>query len=294
MLAPICLFTYNRLTETQQSISALQQNFLASESNLIIFSDGGKNEISWIKVNEVRAYLKTVTGFKSINIIESAVNKGLANSIIDGVSQIINEFEKVIVLEDDLITTPNFLDFMNQSLDFYSQNKEVFSISGYSFNLLALKKYDKDFYLGYRASSWGWATWKNKWIEIDWAMKDYNSFRFNLIDNLKFSKGGIDLPYMLWKQMNGKIDSWAIRWCYHQFKNKSLTIFPSISKLRSIGFGNDATHTQDSEKFDTTLDDTNKRIFYFDQKIVINKIIVKQFRSKFFILKNIRSKIFNI
>ena len=116
MLAPICLFTYNRIDELKLTIKALQQNFLAVESDLVIFSDGGKDENSWEKVNHVRQYLRSVSGFRSLEIVESPNNKGLANSIITGVSSVTEKQQKVIVLEDDLITSTNFLDYMNQCL----------------------------------------------------------------------------------------------------------------------------------------------------------------------------------
>ena len=158
-LAPICLFTYNRLNETKQTIKALQKNHLAVESQLFIFSDGSKDDTTKFKVSEVREFIKTVKGFKSVEIFESRKNKGLANSIIHGVSKIIEKFGQVIVLEDDIETHPNFLKFMNESLNFYKNNKRIQSINGYS---LAIKS-QSDVYFQKRTFSWGWATWKEYW-----------------------------------------------------------------------------------------------------------------------------------
>ena len=152
MLAPICLFTYNRLSETIQTVEALQKNELAVESDIFIFSDGPKHEKDILLVNAVRKYIKSINGFRSITIIDSENNKGLAKSIIDGVTQIVEKYDKVIVLEDDLITSQNFLSFTNQALDFYEKNSNIFSISGYTLNLPSLSKYNKDLYLGVRAS----------------------------------------------------------------------------------------------------------------------------------------------
>ena len=289
MITPICLFTYNRLEETQQTVTALQQNFLAKESDLFIFSDGPKNEASFIKVNDVREYLKTIKGFKSITIFESQTNKGLANSIISGVTQIIEEYGKIIVLEDDLITTPNFLDFMNQALKFY-EYKPIFSISGYSFDLPSLKSYPKDFYLGYRASSWGWATWKDQWKSVDWEVEGYEQFSKSLKQQRRFMRGGSDMPRMLKNQMKGKIDSWAIRWCYDQFQKDLLTVFPSISKIRSIGFGENATHTKSTQRFYTTLDKGLQRDFNFNFPEQIVENITIEFREKFSILSRLKDK----
>ncbi len=290
MLAPICLFTYNRLSETQQTVEALQKNHLAKESDLFIFSDGAKKEASADKVNAVRNYLKTIEGFKSLTIYESKENKGLANSVISGVTQIINRYEKVIVLEDDLITSPNFLDFMNQALDFYANSKRVFSISGFSMDLPSLSGYSKDFYLGYRASSWGWASWKNRWQEVDWEAKNYRKVIYNPIEHLRFMRGGSDMPYMLWKQMNGKIDSWAIRWCLYQFRKDFLTVFPSRSKLESIGFGADATHTKDTNRFNTIIDQEEQVLFTFSKELVLDKDLVREFRNQFSIVNRLKDK----
>tara|TARA_R110001632_G_scaffold101693_1_gene209581 strand:- start:8164 stop:9051 length:888 start_codon:yes stop_codon:yes gene_type:complete len=292
-LAPICLFTYNRFEETKQTIKALQRNFLAKESHLMIFSDGAKkdNSLSLEKIQKIRDYLKTIDGFKSVKIYESDSNQGLAVSIIKGVSLIIKQYKKVIVIEDDLITSPNFLDFMNQALNFYQDKNEIFSISGYTMNLKSLNNSQSDYYLGLRASSWGWGTWLNRWENIDWDMEDYNNFKWNLKKQYQFMKGGSDLPYMLRKQMTQKIDSWAIRWCYFQFKENLLTVFASKSKVVSIGFGSQATHTKSTERFDTELDDGKQIFFNFDKKITRNKKLEKEFRNKFSFMNRLKDKL---
>ncbi len=154
-LAPVCLFTYNRLIQTVKTIEALKANYLASDTDLIMFSDGGKDNETKLKVNEVREYLKKVTGFKSITIYKAQFNKGLAHSIIDGVTQEIEKYGKVIVLEDDLVTTPNFLDYMNQALNFYEYNDKLISICAYGLKIEKPIDYQNDFYLYGRSSSWG-------------------------------------------------------------------------------------------------------------------------------------------
>ena len=287
MLAPICLFTYNRLSETRQTIEALQCNYLASESELFVFSDGPKNEAGKIKIESIREYIHSISGFKSVEIFESTVNKGLAISVIHGVSQIIEKYGKIIVLEDDLVTSPNFLDFMNQSLEYYSGNKNIFSISGFTMKLPSLDSSLKDYYLGYRASSWGWGTWLNRWETIDWDAREYISFLFNPLKIIRFMKGGSDMPYMLWKQKQGIIDSWAIRWCYHQCKTGQLTVFASKSKIRNIGIGKDATHTKKCKRFDCLLDDDLSRNFQFDMDPLIDYKLVKEFKQQHSIKKRL-------
>lgn len=279
MLAPICLFTYNRPDLTKQTVAALQRNYISRDSKLFIFSDGSKNKTDSPKVNSVRTYLNKITGFQSVTIFESSINKGLANSIIDGVSQIIEQHGKVIVLEDDLVTSPNFLDFMNQALDFYKNNPRIFSVSGYSLDLPSLDTLHKDYYLGYRASSWGWGTWSNMWDQIDWDVKSYSSFKYNLLQQLKFMRGGSDLPRMLKNQMKGRIDSWAIRWCYSQFRTRNLTVFPAQSKIINIGFGENSTNTKKGDRFISSLDNGKKREFSFSNNVSIDKKLNNEYRT---------------
>ncbi|HOV15545.1 MAG TPA: glycosyltransferase [Spirochaetota bacterium] len=159
-LAPIALFTYNRLDHTRLTIEYLLKNEYASDSDLIIYSDGPKNEQAVEKVNVVRNYLKTITGFKSITIVERDANFGLAKSIITGVTEIVNRFGKIIVMEDDLVTSPYFLKYMNESLDYYEKEDKVISIHGYVYPVRA--KLPETFFL-VEADCWGWATWKRGW-----------------------------------------------------------------------------------------------------------------------------------
>lgn len=281
MLAPICLFTYNRFFETRQTILALQKNYLASESDLIIFSDGGKNDLSWGKVNAIRKYIRQISGFKSVEIIESSVNKGLANSIIAGVTQIIEKYGKVIVLEDDIITTTNFLDYMNQCLYCYENNGRVLSISGFSFSNNTFNQ-TFDVCFGNRASSWGWATWNNRWEEVDWEVKTYKKFQHNLIKRWKFNRGGSDMSHMLDKQMSGKINSWAIRFCYYQFEHNLVDVYPIKSKVSNIGFGKNATNTRVSTlRFRSIPDNSDKREFLLPSKIELSKIALSKFRWRY-------------
>ncbi|WP_276165327.1 sugar transferase [Zobellia alginiliquefaciens] len=295
-LAPILLFTYKKVTPLKATIEALGKNQLASESDLIIFSDGAKSEKDNVQVNEVRAYLKKgITGFKQVVIFESLENKGLATSIIDGVSKIIEERGSAIVLEDDLVTSKNFLLFMNQALNDFKNDDRVHSISGYTMPIKTPLNYSYDNYFTRRASSWGWATWKDRWVSVDWSVSDYNSFISDGSRKKKFNEMGSDMTSMLSKQMNGEISSWAIRWCYHQFKFNQLSVFPTISKVVNIGFGLEATHTKFSDtRFETHLDSSDKTRFSFDKEPKLRQQFVKQFISKYSLRTRIYYKIKNI
>ena len=290
--APIVLFPYPRFDALYQTIDALKQNFLSTESDLYIFSDAATNPSDIALVNNVRSYLKTIVGFKSINIHEAPHNKGLANSIIGGVSAVLAEHETVIVLEDDLITTSNFLGFMNQCLNKYRHNHDVFSVSGYSFNLGQPPENTQDIYFLNRGWSWGWATWKDRWENVDWSMKDYPEFRKNKTLRLDFAKGGSDLNGMLKKQMDNKIDSWAIRWFYHQFMAKGLTVYPILSKVHNNGFDENATHTKSaSTRYLPVMDSGNKQDFNLPMHVELYKTFQKRFQRKMGVNARIKSKL---
>ncbi len=291
-LAPICLFVYSRVEETRQTVVSLQRNMLASESQLFIFSDGAKNSKTIDDVNAVRQYIHTISGFADVTIYESDVNKGLANSIIGGVTQIVNKYGKVIVLEDDLLLSKNFLCFMNQALDFYEDKNRVLNISGYSFSLNYPADYKYDVAFSLRFASWGWAIWKDRWGQIDWEVKDYKSFKWNVLKFLKFSKGGSDLCQMLSKQVKGKIDSWAIRFDYHHYKHHYLDVFPVISKVQYNGFSSDATHTvKKCDTYDTLLDNSDQFVFSFTSDIRMDASIRKQFYQHYSLTSRLRDKI---
>lgn len=177
-----------------------------------------------------------MTGFKNITIIERDKNFGLAKSIGTGVTQIINDFGSVIVLEDDLLTAQNFLNFLNDSLIQYKESESVWSISGFSFPIKYPDDYAFDNAFGVRASPWAWATWKDRWEKVDWDVADYDVFLSDTKTRKGVNRGGSDMCKMLNDQMTGEINSWAIRFCYAQFKNKSYDVLPKISKVKNIGF----------------------------------------------------------
>lgn len=276
MLAPICLFTYNRLESTQQTIEALKQNYLAKESVLIIFSDGAKNEENKAQVQSVRDYLHTIDGFQSVEIIESPVNKGLANSIISGVSQVIEQYGKVIVLEDDIITLPNFLDFMNEALDYYFDNQDIQSINAFS---VYLKNNIGDYFFQTRPFPWGWATWKDRWY-IDIFNKDliYKNIKQNENMLSRFNNEcGADAKRMLLNSLSNKNNSWYIRWTFYHFLNNKLSLYPKYSLVYNIGFGKEGTHCKSINPYFYRLEKFEKRIFNFDDNVNISNKLKKDF-----------------
>jgi GR25 family glycosyltransferase involved in LPS biosynthesis len=292
VLAPIVLFTYKRLDTLRQTVEALQKNYLAAESDIYIYSDAAKGGVDQEAVDGVRAYIQSIDGFKTITIYESEYNKGLATSIIEGVSQVLQIHEAVIVLEDDLVSTNNFLDFMNETLVKFKEEKTVFSISGFSFNLRIQDKYLFDSYFLNRGWSWGWATWRDRWGKIDWEIKDYDEFIKDSKAQKMFAEGGSDLNGMLKKQMNNNLDSWAIRWFYNQFRSQGLTVYPVQSKILNEGFGINATHTKgSSRRYMPILDTNNKRDFVHPIVVELTVKAQQKFKIKMGYLSRLKSKI---
>lgn len=187
-LAPVVLFCYKRPEVLKQTVETLKRNYLAKDSELFIFSDGPKKDEDVPAVESVRDYLKTISGFKNIVIREAAENKGLANSIVQGVTAIINKHTKAIVLEDDLVTSPNFLDYMNKGLNFFHNNAKIFSITGFSIPMKGLN--ENSIYFTQRANSCGWGTWKDRWNGIDWEVKDYDDLMKDRLARKAFNRMG--------------------------------------------------------------------------------------------------------
>lgn len=226
MLAPIIIFAYNRLIHLEKTVEALKNNELADESDLFIFSDGSKIENDE-SVKKVREYIKTIDGFKSVTIIEREKNLGLANSIISGVTEIVNKFGKVIVLEDDLVTSKYFLRFMNDGLNFYENEEKVISIHGYMYDVK--KDLPETFFLK-GADCLGWATWKRGWqlFNPDGKKLLEDIMAGNLQNDLDMN-GRSQFTRMLSDQVAGRNNSWAVRWHVSAFLNGKITLWSSKS-----------------------------------------------------------------
>ena len=275
MLAPIVIFAFNRQESLKKTIHSLLQNEEAKDSNLYVFVDGARsNKAGELeKVKAVQDIVKRITGFKSIHYTFSKKNNGLGNSIIQGVSQVINQYGKAIVLEDDLVFSTNFLSYMNQGLERYEKEKKVFSICGYSNRVKIPKGYEYDTYFCTRSTSWGWGTWADRWNSVDWDLKDWNKCTPM---KKSFNKwGGSDCWKMLndWKQ--GKNKSWAIRFCFAQFLQDKVSLFPILSKVRNEGFDGEGTNCKKWSRFKSRFDKSDTEEFKNPPKIELNKYFYK-------------------
>jgi hypothetical protein len=240
-LAPIALFVYNRPEHTRRTLNYLQKNLLADESRLFIFSDAPKTDDDKIKVEQVRQLIKEVSGFKSVKIILRKENLGLANSIISGVTQLVNEYGKIIVFEDDLLSSPYTLQYFNEALTRYATEEKVMHIGAYMYEL-ADKKLPQTFFFR-AATSWGWATWARAWKDFE----DDVDVLLNQFDKHKTDQFSINSTMNFWKQLigfkAGKNDSWAIRWYASIFLKGGLTLNPSTSFIQNIGNDGSGVHS---------------------------------------------------
>lgn len=256
--APIVIFVYNRADHFIQVYNALAACKEAKDSELFIFSDGPKNEAGAAKVNEVRAAVAAIKNsgdFKSVTVNESPVNKGLAASVIAGVTEIINKYGCVIVVEDDCKVSPFFLGYMNNALRFYENNKRIGSIAGYAPDIKLPDNYDKDIYTAYRSCSWTWATWKDRWEGVDWELKEIGDF-YNSPELIKkLNSNGSDRFMRLYRQTKGNGSSWSVRFGAHLVKKDLLTVYPRHSYNSNIGCDESGVHSksEDNEKMRVDL-----------------------------------------
>ncbi len=266
-LAPIALFVYNRPKHTERTIKFLQQNLLAPDSRLYIFSDGPKNNSDEEQVNEVRNFIKTVDGFKSVKVIESKTNKGLANSVIEGVTQLNNNYGQVIVFEDDLVSSPHTLTYFNEALNRYRNEDKVMHIGAYMYHLKDSNLPESFFYRA--ATSWGWATWQSAWQHFEPNI-DKLIAQF---DRQKISEFAIEGTMNFWKQMQdfkkGKNNSWAIRWYASIFLSGGLTLNPSQSLVNNIGHDGTGVHSGINDIYNVIINP--KPITQFPTEITENK-----------------------
>jgi hypothetical protein len=253
-VAPIALFVYGRPWHTRQTVESLQQNGLARQSDLFIFSDAPKRPEAFDAVRQVREYINTINGFRSVQLIVRRHNLGLSRSIIAGTTDLLDKFGKVIVLEDDLVTSSHFLAYMNDALERFAEEDRVISIHGYVYP--TGRVLPEAFFLR-GADCWGWATWKRGWQLFN---PDGRAL-LNQIRGRKLTRlfdFGCSYPYvqMLENQILGKNDSWAVRWYASAFLADKLTLYPGKSLVHNIGNDNSGTHCGASRNMDACLCDS--------------------------------------
>jgi len=243
--APVALFVFNRPEHTRRTLQALRLNALAEKTPLHIFSDAPRNEDDAISVEQVRDTIRAVEGFASVTVVERKSNMGLASSIIDGATRLCEEYGRVIVLEDDLVTSPSFLSYMNDALEHYRHQPEVGSISAYMYPVDSSTANAGTVMLEH-PMSWGWATWSDRWALFDADGE-------HLLEQLRHTgqlhrfdtvgPGGFER--MLRGQIAGQNNSWFIRWHASLFLAGRRSLAPSHSLISNIGLDGTGVHCND-------------------------------------------------
>ena len=280
-LAPIVLFVYNRPWHTRQTLEAIKRNEWAQDSILYIFSDGPKENATRediTKIEEVRSLIREEKWCGKVRIVEKARNFGLAQSVINGVGEVIQLYSKVIVLEDDIVPGKYFLQYMNNGLNIFQEDKNVFGISGFKYPSSSEVKLST--YFLPIMSSWSYATWLDRWNKITFKEVDLlkKIERKNLQDKMNF--GNYPFYEMLQDQVNQKIDSWAIRFYTSMFLEKGLFLFPNQPLVTNIGFDNSGIHCGESPFFEVP-NKSDEEINITLQDAALNKEIVDLFRRSF-------------
>ncbi len=250
-LAPIVLFAYNRPRHLQQTVESLGANELAAQSELFIFSDGAKNKNTEEAVAQVRRYIKTIKGFKSVAVVLRDENFGLVKSIVSWVTEIINRYGRAIVMEDDLVSSPYFLKFINDALIRYENDERIISIHGYN---LPIRPPVPELFFLKDPGCLGWATWKRGWalLEQDGRLLLKQLRQRSLIKAFNYNNS-YGYSSMLENQIKGRANSWAILWYASAFLKDKLTLYPGTSLIYHLGKDGSGTNFGKSDVLDCQL-----------------------------------------
>ena len=244
-LAPVVVFAYNRPTHLKRTLDALSVCRLADRSCIHVFADGARNAAAQEGVAGVRRLLEEEAKagrFASFQVYAATTNQGLARSIIGGVGRILEKYDRVIVLEDDLIVSCDFLEFMNACLDYYANDPAVGSVTGFC-PLESVPGHDRsEVFMVSRNSSHGWATWRRVWVDVDWTAATAVDLEKDWSLRRKFNREGNDRYDRLRRQLAGRIDSWSIRFGLSLFTRGLGTVYPVANRVQNIGYDGSGVH----------------------------------------------------
>lgn len=276
-LAPVILFVYSRPDHTRKTLNALRANALSKDTELFIFADGPKqtatrSEVA--KVEATRAVIREQQWCAKINIIERSKNLGLAANIIEGVTSVVNKYGTVIVLEDDIVTGPGFLTYMNESLELYKNDERVMHISGYTFPWIDPAKVGGDTFFYRVPSCWGWATWDRAWKHYD---DDSRRLFLNLCEKKLMSFFDFGYSGVFLGQLNANLvkvmRTWAVKWYASTVLQNGLALHPASSLVNNIGFDNTGENSASTHVFDS-------RALEHSQVVSRNKILESKYVQK--------------
>ncbi|WP_080505168.1 glycosyltransferase family 2 protein [Halorubrum aethiopicum] len=259
----IAVFAYNRPDHLRRVLSGLQRNDV---DHLYIFADGAINGQDQQQISDVREIIDQIEWCRT-TVTAHDHNIGLAESLTSGIERVFEDHERIIVLEDDCVPAPNFVSFMNTSLERYADNERVMNVNGYSPPIEVPDDYPYDVYFTYRSSSWGWGTWRSAWEHFERDPLTVEELERKETELKQITdKAGKDLYPMMRDQLEGSIDSWAVWWSFAIAANDGLCLNPVDSKVRNIGHDGTGTHTGESDKYDVDLDTTPVNELDFPQE----------------------------
>jgi hypothetical protein len=289
----IAIFCYKRAQKLKTCIEALLKNPECKTLDIIFFSDGYKNESDKAGVLETRDYINSITGFKQVHKQFRDVNFSTGPNFREGLTYLCNNYEQFIVVEDDLVVSPNYLSYMIEGLSFYKDQKDVFCITGYCFPL-NISNYPYDTVMYKRFCSYGWAAWSYKVKHVTWDLTELNNL-IKTSPNFKkrLNSEGFDLFRMLVKQIKGKISTWDIQLQVHVAENKLKVVYPVLSKVRNIGFDTESTNTFGIDYLKTPVDLGEKKIFNFCDANSIEPVIQQQLKRPYALKALVTRKIIN-
>ena len=278
-LAPIGLSTYIRLPHLQQTIAALQKNDFAEQSELFVFSDAprpGDEE----RVAAVRSYLRTVNGFKEVHILERERNNRPANNR-EGMKLMLNRFGRMIFLEEDVVTAPGFLTFMNQALETYRNNDKVFAIAGYCPPIEAHRYTNSDAFLLPSINYWGFAIWKERFDQVRMKTPVWEVFKTigNPYSLASYMSIGPDVPYMFLLDARGRLDALDIKFSFEMWRKGNYVLVPTVSLTTNIGLDGSGEHCGISQKYETVMSDRKAGNFHLPKEPELNVVLLKKLRE---------------
>jgi hypothetical protein len=250
--APIAVFVYKRPVHTEKMLVSLSANQEFLDSPVYVYCDGPRISEDIDELERTREIIKNLN-HPDIKINYAEKNNGLADSIIKGVTELCSLYGKVIVIEDDLILSPYFLNYMNRALDCYENSPKIMHVSGYMYPVKA--ELPETFFFR-NTSSWGWGTWERAWAHFN---KNSHELIEQIINGSSQSindfniSGSVDYFTMLKRQAQGKIDSWAIRWDASVFLENGLSLYPGKSLVENIGHDGTGVHCVNQRDFDVDL-----------------------------------------
>jgi hypothetical protein len=213
-----------------------------------------------------------------VTIVERERNCGLSKSIISGTAQVSEEFGRVIAIEDDVVTAPDFLNYMNRALDRYAGEPRMFSVSGFNFPIAVPPSYSCDAFCTYRFLCWGWGTWNDRWRKVDWSVEDYPEFVADAKQQKRFNRGGDDLSWLLARHMSGKVDSWDTVWAYTHSKHDAVALLPVVSKVYNTGLDGSGFHCRRASFRQTILSSDSQSCFRFPDSVIPDPYFAAEIR----------------